>query len=212
MLMMSYRQLVASERGLAASEKKELAATEALEQAKDARRVAQETVGELTDARRKLVDLAKVTGKTMLTELMAGNFFGGTTLRVRLSLCDQIIGSLKEIGLSEAEIADAKEMWSKGIGVIYHNAIRCALEGRTNPNEINMEASPELRRASHEFGEMVDFPKWQVPSPDQMQSFIDKRGFMNEQVKELIDDYRYFLKTGAIKRREVLELLRDQEQ
>jgi len=209
MLVTSYCQLMASERELAASEKKELAATQALEQAQKALLVAQKTGDELDNARRKLVDLAKVTGTAMLTDLMAGNFGGGTTLKVRLSLCDRIIGSLREIGLSEDEIARAKEMYSKGIGVIYHWAIGCALEGRTDPDKINMNASPELRRASYEFEKMVNFPEWRVPSPDEMQSFIEKRGFMNEEVKALIDDYRHFLKTGDVRRREVLESLRD---
>jgi hypothetical protein len=186
-------------------------ATEALARSKEAQRVAQETVTELNDARRKLLELAKVSGSTMLTELMAGNFIDGTTLGVRLNLCDRIIGALRGIGLSEDEITDAKEVYAKGLGVIYHWAIQCALEGRTNPNEINIKASPELRRASDEFGKMVKFPEWEVPSPDEMQSFIEQKGFMNEDVESLIDDYRQFLKTGNIQRREVLEAMRDRE-
>jgi len=155
----------------------------------------------------QLRNVAFINAKTILTDIMAANFAGGTTLKTRLELHDQIVDSLKEIGASKDKIRDAEEMWSKGVGVIYHRGIQCALEGRTNPDMINMKASPELRQASKEFYEMVNFEQWEVPSPDEMESFINKKGFMNDAVRELISDYRYFLETGNIRRRSVFEQL-----
>lgn len=155
----------------------------------------------------QLRNIAYTTAQATLTDLMAANFVGGTTLRTRLDLHDQIIASLKEIGVSDDNIRNAETMWRKGVGVIYHRGIHCALEGRTNPNIINMKASPELRKASDEFQNMQDFKQWQVPSPDEMESFIEEKGFMNDSVRELINDYRYFLETGDIRRREVFEKL-----
>lgn len=155
----------------------------------------------------QLRNIAYTTAKANLTDLMAANFMGGTTLKTRLELHDQIIDSLREIGISENKIKDAEKMWAKGIGVIYHGSIRNALEGRTNPNEINMKASPELRKASDEFQKMQNFEQWQVPSPEEMESFIEEKGFMNDTVSELISDYRYFLETGNIRRRSVFEQL-----
>jgi hypothetical protein len=155
----------------------------------------------------QLQSISLATAKATITDLMAANFFAGTTLKTRLDLHDQIIANLKKIGVPENKIKDAEEMWKKGVGIIYHRGIRDALEGRTEPSTVNMKASPELRKASEEFQKMLDFEQWKVPSPDEMESFIKEKGFMNNAVKELIIDYRYFLETGNIQRRSVFEKL-----
>jgi hypothetical protein len=155
----------------------------------------------------QLQNVACINAKAALTDSMASNFMGGIDLKTRLDLNDRIVTCLREIGVSEAKIKDVKEWWSKGVGVIYHRAIRNALEGRTRPNQVNMQASPELRQASNEFQNMLDFEQWKAPSPDEMEAFIEGKGFMNEVVKELITDYRHFLQTGEIRRREVFEQL-----
>jgi len=64
-----------------------------------------------------------------------------------------------------------------------------------------------LRKASKEFQEMLNFSQWEVPSPDEMESFINEKGFMNDTVRELISDYRHFLETGNIRRRSMFEQL-----
>jgi len=155
----------------------------------------------------QLRSIACTTAKATLTDLMAANFMGGTTLKTRLDLHDRIVDSLREIGISEDKIKEADEMWSKGIGIIYHRGIRNALEGRTHPNQVNVKASRELRKASDEFQKMLNFEQWEVPSPDEMESFIEEKGFINETVRDLISDYRYFLETGNIRRRSVFEQL-----
>jgi hypothetical protein len=155
----------------------------------------------------QLRSIACTNAEAALTDSMASNFMGGVDLKTRLDLNDRIINSLIEIGVSEDNIRNAKKMWSKGICVIYHRGIRNALEGRTSPNKVNMEVSPELRKASSDFQEMLNFSQWEAPSPDEMESFINEKGFMNDTVKELINDYRYFLKTGNIQRRSVFEKL-----
>lgn len=151
--------------------------------------------------------IACTNAEAALTDSMAAIFMGGIDFKTRLELNDRIIDSLIEIGVSEAKIKDTKKMWSKGIGIIYHKHIRNALEGRTEPNTLNMKASPELRKASKEFQETMNFEQWEVLSPDEMESFIEGKGFMNDTVRELISDYRYFLETGIIRRRSVFEQL-----
>lgn len=155
----------------------------------------------------QLRNVACINATALFTQIMAANFMDGTTLKTRLELHDQIVDSLKETGASEDKIRKAEEMWSKGVGVIYHRGIRHVLEGRTQPNQMNMEASLELRQASKEFQELLNFTQWEAPSPDEMESFINKKGFMNDAVRELIIDYRYFLETGNIQRRNVFEQL-----
>jgi len=156
----------------------------------------------------QLQNIAYTIAKVNLTDLMAANFWDGTTLKTRLDLHDQIIANLKVLNVPDDKIGEADDMWAKGVGVIYHNAIRNALEGRTNHDQINIEASPELRKVSHEFQEMLNFEQWQVPCPNEMESFIKEKGFMNDTIKELICDYRHFLETGDIRRRSVFEKLR----
>lgn len=153
--------------------------------------------------------IACTNAKATIADLMAANFGfeDGLNLKTRLELHDRIINSLKQIGVSENDIEAVDSMWQKGVGVIYFRGIRCALEGRTNPNIINKNASPELLRASKEFQKLLNFESWEAPSPDEIQSFIEAKGFMNHKVKELIEDYRYLLRTGDIRRREVFEKL-----
>lgn len=155
----------------------------------------------------QLRSIACTNAEAALTDSMAANFFGGVDLKTRLDLNDRIINSLIEIGVSEENIRNVKKMWSKGICVIYHRGIRNALEGGANTNEINMKANPDLRKASKEFQEMLNFSQWEVPSPDEMESFINEKGFMNDTVRELISDYRHFLETGNIRRRSMFAQL-----
>ena len=143
------------------------------------------------------------SAEAVITNSMAGMFWGGSPLETRLYLHDRIIASLRNAGIKETEIANVNEMWVKYIGIIYYRSIKTALEEHKRPDNINTKASPELPKALKEFEDMVDFSKLEVPSPDVMQSFINERGIMNDEAKELIEDYRYFIKTNDIRRREV---------
>jgi hypothetical protein len=155
----------------------------------------------------QLRNIACANAKATLTDLMAAKLMSGTTLKARLELHDQMIDSLKEIDVSKDKIKEAEEMWAKGVGVIYHRGIRNALEGRTQPDHVNMQASPELRQASRQFQDILHFEQWAVPTPDEMEAFIEGKGFMNDTVRELIADYRHFLETGEVRRRSVFEQL-----
>ncbi len=151
----------------------------------------------------QLHKIALTSAEASITDLMAANFMGGTTLETRLNLHDRIIDSLHEIGIEKDNILMIDAMWTKGIGIIYHRGITNTLEGRTEANTVNMKATPELRRAAKEFHEMANFEQWGVPLPSEMESFINKKGFMNDKVRALIEDYRYFIETGEIQRRDV---------
>lgn len=149
--------------------------------------------------------IAKNNAKVTVAQLMAGNFGfkDGLTLAKRLELHDKIIASLKEIGLPPQDIQDADMMWKNGICVIYFRGIRVAFEGRKEPHLINTDASPELLKASKEFQDLLNFEEWDAPSPDEIESFINSKGFMNEKAQALLEDYRHFLTTGEIRRVDV---------
>jgi len=164
-----------------------------------------DTIREANATIEQLRNVSTTSAKAILTDLMAGGFMGSMSLRTRLDLHDQIVSALKEIGASETAIKNSKEMWSKGIGIIYHRAIRVALEGRDHPNQINTSATPEVREASEQLQSMVQFDVWQAPSPDEVEEFIRDKGLMTDDLSSWISDYRYFVETGEIKRRELFE-------
>jgi hypothetical protein len=155
----------------------------------------------------QLQNIASVNAEATLTDLMAGGFMGSITLQTRLALHDRIIDSLKELNVSEDKIESTRNMWNKGVGLIYFRGIRAALEKRTNPHLTNIDISPELRKAAEDFQELTNFEYWEVPPPDEMAQFINERGFMNDKVKQLIDDYRHYIETGKLQRRDVFEKL-----
>jgi len=147
--------------------------------------------------------VAQTFTKATLTGQMAANFMDGTTLETRLNLHDQLISALKEIGLNEDKIKDADEMWAKGIGIIYHRGIRELLQENHKHDPITGRVSPEILTALEEFQDLLHFKYWQAPTPDQMQEFVQGKGLMTPEIAALISDYRSFVNTGEIKRRDV---------
>ena len=140
-----------------------------------------ETIQEALATLEQLREIAATSAKATLTDSMAGNFMKGTTLENRLDLHDEIVKSLISIGVSKQQIEEATKMWNKGVGIIYHRGIRVALEGRKKPNLVNTQASDEVRAASNEFLELIEFDKWKAPTPDEIEKFIDGKGLMNKE-------------------------------
>lgn len=151
----------------------------------------------------QLREVAATSSEAILTELMAGNFMDGTTLKKRLDLHDQVIGNLNGIGASEKQIIKADEMWKRGIGIIFFRGIRVALEGRDKPNEINTRAEKHVLEASREFQDLLMFEEWKAPPSDELREFVNQKGVMNPQVDELLKDYSEFEATAKFRRRDV---------
>jgi hypothetical protein len=151
--------------------------------------------------------LAATSTESTLTTLMSGSFFDGTTLDHRLSMHDKLVECLQHLGVSQKQISEARHMWNKGVGVIYHRAIRHALADRKEKNIVNPDATPERTAAATEFQELLKFERWDAPSSQEMRAFIQVNGLLTEQISELLSDYAYFEQTGQIKRREVFIML-----
>lgn len=160
-------------------------------------------VAEANATVKQLREVAATSSEVVLTDLMAGDFFGGMTLETRLKLHDQAINSLKEIGATKKQIDKADEMWRRGVGIVFHRGIRCAIEGLEDPNYINTNAEKHVLAASKEFEELLKFEEWKVPSPKEMRKFIEEKKVMDEAVDELLKDYEAFVKTGELRRRDV---------
>ena len=164
-----------------------------------------DTINEANATIEQLRNIAASFAKTILTDLMAGGFADSMNLKSRLDLHDQIISDLNNIGVSETAVKDAKYMWSKGICIIYHRAIRRVLGQQDTLYRININAPTEVLEASRQFQNMLNFDKWQAPTPDEMEAFIESKGLMTEELSNWISDYRHFVETGEIRRRELLE-------
>lgn len=135
----------------------------------------------------QLRNVATTSAKATITSLMAGNFIKGITLKNRLELHDQLISNLEKISASKQQIEEADEMWKRGVGVIYHRGIRAKL----------------VHPAAQEFQDLLKFDEWKAPSSGKIENFIESKGLMNQELKDLIDDYKYFESTGTIRRKEL---------
>ncbi len=49
----------------------------------------------------------------------------------------------------------------------------------------------------------MEFEQWKAPTPAEMTTYLESVGCLTDEISEWIDDYRHFLETGEISRREV---------
>jgi hypothetical protein len=159
-----------------------------------------ETIAEANATIDQLHKIAANSAKVTLTDLMGGNFIGAVALEKRLDLHDQLIDSLKEIGVSDVLVADADEMWKRGIGLIYHRKIGEIL---SREEASKAESSKARDKVYKEFQSLMNFKKWQAPSPEEIEGFLTLKGCLTAEMREWTDDYRHFRKTGEIRRREM---------
>ena len=135
----------------------------------------------------QLRNVATTSARATITSLMADNFIAGITLKNRLELHDQLISNLEKIGASKQQIEEADEMWKRGVGVIYHRGIGNKLDSPT----------------AQEFQGLLKLDDWKAPSSGEIEKFIESKGLMNQELKDLIDEYKYFESTGTIRRKEL---------
>lgn len=166
-------------------------------------REANEVVEKANDTIEQLRKLAASLVESDLVVLMGGNFISSTTLSKRLEVHDSLISSLEEVGVSKQQIEKADKMWRKGVGVIYLRGIICCLGEQKEISTINFDASLKAREASDQLHRLLDFNNWDAPSSKEIKEFIESKSLMTQQLSDLIDDYAFFEKNGAIQRRDV---------
>lgn len=161
-----------------------------------------EKIREADASIKQLREISAVSSEVTLTNLMADTFMDGISLEKRLELHDKIIDSLKKIGVSKDQIAEADSNWRKGISVIYQRIIRHIVEQRKKAEEINLEAPKDAIKAGQEIEEMLDFRNWRAPTPQQISSVLKKYNIKSPGAEECIKYYDHFLKTGEIGNKE----------
>jgi hypothetical protein len=161
-----------------------------------------ETLREATATIAQLRSLAAALGRVASTDLMAGGFAGTMDAKMRLELYDQLIEQLKGLGLSTLQIKQATELASKAITLMYFRILRHAIEQRKKSYSIE-GVSPALREIGEKFETLLDFPNWTAPAPDAVQAFAKENGVATPEVEQWISEYRHYVLTGEILRREL---------
>ena len=164
-----------------------------------------ETIQQANATIEQVQRIARNISETTLTALMAGNFgfTDGLNLESRLDLHDRLVQSLKEIGIPDKDISELDAKWKQGIGVIYHRAIAPLIDDREEPHRINPNATEEQEKVRAGWDELLEFEQWKAPTPAEMTIYLESVGFLTDEINEWIDDYRHFVETGEINRREV---------
>lgn len=163
-----------------------------------------EKIEEATATAESLRNIATVTSEGFLTDLMAGNFMGGISLEKRFELHDKLVEALKDIGASEEQIRAAESHWNKGVGIIYHRAVKKAVEERTDPSQVNPDAPVNKKEAGKEIQELLNFKQWEAPSPHTLRTVLKKHEVESSEAEAWIDDYEHFLETGEIRNKAAL--------
>lgn len=164
-----------------------------------------ETIQQANVTIEQVQKIAKDISETTLTALMAGNFgfSDGLNLATRLDLHDRLVQNLIEIGVSDKDIFELDTKWKQGIGVIYHRAIAPLIDDREVPHKINVNATNAQNQARAGWDELSEFEQWKAPTPGEMTNYLKSVGLLTGEISEWIDDYRHFLDTGEINRREI---------
>lgn len=154
------------------------------------------TIEEANATIQQLRGVALGLAEASLTDLMAGNFMDSMHMGQRLAMHDVIVKSLVVLGMSQADVQKASVHWNKGIGLTYWRAIRGSLPQVSDPN---VRSDPKIRLA---FDSLMDFKEWRAPTPDEAEAFVKERDLENPAVAEWIADYRHFIRTKEIRRRD----------
>ena len=144
-------------------------------------------IEEATSTIEQTRSIALALTRVALTDLMADNFMSSTTLAVRLNLHDELVGQLNEIGASAEQIADAEN--------VYHSD--------SAPPQGQLDSG--CPAVADGFNDLLNFDEWRAPSPAEMESFLNSNDAITPAVQAWIDDYRHYLETGIIRRKDLFE-------
>lgn len=150
--------------------------------------------------------IATTSTETILTDLMAGNFANGMTLRTRMELHDKLIINLEDIGASKGQIESAETMWKRGVNITFFRGIRSAIKINKDKFE-DKEAKKYIQDVSAEFQALLKFEEWEAPTSQKLKVFLVKKSVMNPEIDELLKDYSEFESNGNIRRKNVFVTL-----
>jgi hypothetical protein len=144
-------------------------------------------IGKVQVTIEQLQKLAAATAKANLTQLaMAGQMMHGLNTDAKFGIRDQIIASLKEIGVSDADTHDAQEIWIS----VYGDMLLSEIEG---------EANKLLPSAADEINKLPEAPKYGTPEPATLEKWIADHNLSSSRLDKLVADYKLLWTTGSMK-------------
>tara|TARA_R110002072_G_scaffold280360_2_gene442667 strand:- start:53 stop:727 length:675 start_codon:yes stop_codon:yes gene_type:complete len=149
---------------------------------------------------KQLRTVALTSVEAALTTLMSSSFLGGTNLETKIKIQDQLINSLKEIGISDADINKTSERWHRGVGMIFFRGIKKCLR----EDKKSYASESEHRVVLDDVKEKLNPDRsWNVPSSAEIRAFIELKAHMTPEIEELLKDYEHYEKTKTFRRQNV---------
>ena len=142
--------------------------------------------------------LATMTGE-LLIDLNAaqGRFVGGASERSEQDKRKQeIIEALRESGLPKEDIAQVSAGDRKWNVIDYINGI-VQVAAKQAPTDRRQEWQASISSM------IGDGSNWDTITPEQLHDLLARFGVLNEENENLIEDFRYYLKSGEQRRPEV---------
>ena len=117
--------------------------------------------------------------------------------------------NLEQLGVTGSDREKTEAMWRQGMGIIYNRAISRAAAERKEKQQLSEKekTNEEFRVAISKLNDLMDLQKgWDSPTPAECEKFLSENGLMNEEAQAWIDDYRHYLETGEIRRRDLFAM------
>ena len=147
---------------------------------------------ELQKTKDEIQNMVKLISKIELSLLIRSGRLGGVPAEEKEIIKNDILDFLTQIKMPKEEQEIVLDEWNKFIIFDYVN---CILGGPTIPIDVSkdeMNQWKQLRRRG-----INDYPK-----PDELTTFLQRCSFLTDKRKELIEDYKYFIKNKKHRRPE----------
>jgi hypothetical protein len=156
-----------------------------------------EVVDDAKATLKNLHEIAAMAGATLIdVNAGMGRFGGGTTTAMKDARRAKIIQSLKSVALSKEELALVATADKEWVAIDYCQGIFAGWASQRNLTPDEQAAWGEFSKAWKGIG-----GRW--PSPDECHAFMDKLTITDLVARELLEDYRYYVKHGEHRRPQV---------
>ena len=145
-------------------------------------------------------ELLEALSKTVLTDLIANDFAVGMPTRNRFDLHDEILGSLRSMGLSRAQLENVDRDWRRGVALLFTRLFDLMLNNRLDEDP---RSGAERHALAAELRDLADIrDNWMVGTPNQYRSFFRNHDLLSEEIGGWISDFEHYNRTGDLRRRD----------
>jgi hypothetical protein len=137
--------------------------------------------------------LAAIVGEVALSLIKRSGRLGGYSDLEQEQLSQRILDVLRKVGVQERDIPQLMAEWHRFTEYDY---VLYILGGHTVPVTLDPEITAEWK--SLRSGGLA-----KIPTPDELRSFLDRRGFMTFEIAGYLEDYEYYRLHRSQRRSEV---------